>query len=157
MYVKLIIILLVILDRSLTMATKWGLSLVLLLVLATTMETEAFPWGIKKMSVRIINTLPGVLEVHCFTRTKDLGDQFLQPGAEYYFNFRTNFWGSNKYYCRFVNGPHLYNQFAVWLGPGFLYIKHMDCEQCVWKVAFNGFYRAQEGKDFELVRPWLTY
>lgn len=131
-------------------------------VLATLLHgvDSADPWNRDTMSVRIRNELPGSLAVHCKSRDDDLGEQHLSSwGTPYYFIFKNNFWGSTLFWCRFNYGPVLWNSFEVWKGPGLLGKKKLPCEQCLWAVRSDAFYRAQEGTDpvqLIAVFPWRS-
>lgn len=115
-------------------------------------------WNQATMSVRIRNELPGELTVHCKSRDDDLGVQYLSSwGTTFYFAFKDNFWGSTLFWCGFAYGPKLWNVFNVWKGGGLLGRKSLPCEQCVWAVRVDAFYRAQEGSaPVVAVYPWRS-
>ncbi|KAG0624181.1 hypothetical protein M758_3G229600 [Ceratodon purpureus] len=106
-----------------------------------------------KMSVRLLNHLPGKLTVHCKASVDkvDLGEQFVEAGKDYYFSFYVNNWGTSVYWCKFKFGS-MWNSFDVWTGPGF----SGPCQHCFWAVEVDGFYRAEEGREpTSFQKPWL--
>lgn len=127
---------------------------VLLLLLLQQDQVDGYR---ETMSVRIRNELPGGdLSVHCKSGNDDLGWQLLTAGGEsFFFSFKTNFWGSTSFWCSFETGPELWNSFEVWHGPGFFGKRKMDCNQCLWVVRSDAFYRGQEGTgSLVAVWPW---
>jgi hypothetical protein len=106
-----------------------------------------------KMSVRILNQLPGTLTVHCGSSVDgvDLGVQSVEAGKGYYFSFYVNSWGSSVYWCKFSFGK-MWNSFDVWTGPGF----RGPCQRCFWAVEMDGFYRAEDEEEpTRFQKPWL--
>lgn len=109
-----------------------------------------------KMSVRIVNQLPDTLSLHCKSADNDLGQQYIAPGQQYFFDFELNFWGTTDFWC-FFNWGAKWGHFDVWTGPGMWGEGAWPCKQCLWEVQPGGFYRAQDGAGGgqpQLIYPW---
>lgn len=108
-----------------------------------------------KMWVRIVNDLPGALQLHCQSADNDLHPQVLLPGQQFYFDFGMNFWGTTDFWCQFNYGSK-WQHFDVWKGPGIFGRGFVRCHQCLWVVKSEGFYCTQEGLGMvpQLVFPW---
>lgn len=150
------------------MATPtWRLVLRMWIIAAAVMfclKVEASPYGSAKagarMSVRVLNQLTVAMVVHCWPKKGDVGTRTLQPGEFFYWSFKTNWNGSNLYWCRFEQTAtpiEIWNQFEVWNGPGFFGTRSMACEQCLWVAKTDGFYRAEEPGINNLVylKSWI--
>lgn len=133
------------------------LTVLLLLLLLRRVDSKDF-WGRKTMSVHIRNDLPGDLSVHCKSGDDDLKQQFLPVGGKpYIFLFKCNVWGTTSFWCRFEYGPVLWNRFEVWNGPGVSGSKRQACQQCLWAVRTDAFYRGEDGTNSLIaVWPWRS-
>ncbi|KAL7105780.1 hypothetical protein ACP275_07G066800 [Erythranthe tilingii] len=58
----------------------------------------------KRHTVKIYNRMPQgtpALTVHCASKDDDLGYRTLYTGQDFNWSFRTNFWGTTLFFCRF--------------------------------------------------------
>lgn len=106
-----------------------------------------------KQSVNIINQVGGAITLQCASRDNDLGLRTLGNQQNYFFDFHQNFFGSTLFWCNFQwqqRTAHI----VVWKGHGSSGLDWTPCDQCVWVLKPNGFYRQQAGQDLQFVQGW---
>ncbi|KAL7145205.1 hypothetical protein ABFS83_07G065000 [Erythranthe nasuta] len=79
----------------------------------------------KRHLVKIYNRMPQgtpALTVHCASKDDDFGNRSLSTGQDFNWSFRTNFWGTTLFFCRFWWGRKTiaFDVFdAAWEASGF--------------------------------------
>ncbi|KAF5731424.1 hypothetical protein HS088_TW18G00101 [Tripterygium wilfordii] len=137
-------------NTKLTMLFQF--SIILLALAAVT--SEAISFG-PKFHVHIVNGFKtDALHSHCKSKDDDLGMRQTNPGQEYEWSFRINFWGTTLYYCSFWwNGGRHQND-VFWVKDQFLN-DYCGEKNCIWKAQEDGIYlfSAINGK-FEFWYKW---
>lgn len=128
------LILVALLSLAITNGTVLGLE-------STSVELAHFPevwppWLNPKQFIKIINNLPGGLDlsVHCKSKDDDLGVKLLHPTGEFEFSFRPNYViAVTQFFCSFqwTGAFHYYD----------IYIQKRDqdrCQHCTWSIVESG-------------------
>ncbi|KAM3266798.1 hypothetical protein P3L10_003793 [Capsicum annuum] len=116
-----------------------------------------------KITLRFISGLPensSVAKVRCQSKDDDLGDRTLNPGDQFDFSFRMNFFATTLYFCSFTWGTK-HNSFDVFKG-GKSYCPNRPFKRvyCTWLLKDSGIYLALGSnpppESFKFIHPWLS-
>ncbi|XP_038896414.1 S-protein homolog 1-like [Benincasa hispida] len=102
------------------------------------------PAFVDKWHVHVINGLSnGKLFVHCKSRDTDIGEQYINHGAEIQWSFKENVWGTTLFWC-FVKNPNgSFASFEVFWHEAQHYWLHYRCTlqgTCFWTAKDDGIY-----------------
>ncbi|XP_015892179.2 S-protein homolog 1 [Ziziphus jujuba] len=111
-----------------------------------------------KYNMFIVNGLSSGrdLFIHCQSKDDDLGEHNLTTGSHFTWTFRTNFWGTTRFWC-YTRRDNEHAAFDVfWPEKRHKWLEtRCDYKVCIWTAKDDGFYlRNVPINQDELIHKW---
>ena len=135
----------------------------IILALCIVFETnaESSTSFLETYEVHIINRLTTTsppLGLHCKSGDDDLGIHVPRVGEDFHWHFKSNFWGTTRFYCYFWSGKkrQSFDVYSVKIQDSCYKDFHIGTGTCYWLVKDDGFYSSYTNADWNKKYDWWT-